>query len=142
MYTNNLEIIINAPIKNVWHALTDKEKIKEWMYDTEVETSWKEGSPIKYTCYDPKGNVVTWNGKQVIWDGVVDKVVIQKELTFFYPSMAAGLEKESFHLVEIFPEVTKVSLSQDFLTKEAANLYFGNTRKMLHQLKDFLEIWY
>lgn len=142
MYTNNLEIIINAPVKKVWNALTDKEKIKEWMYGAVVETDWTEGSPIRYTCYDTKGNVMTWNGRQMVWDGVVEKFVPQRQITYFYPSMAEGLEKENFQLVEVFPEVTKLALSQDFMTKKSADLYFGNTRKMLEKLKEFLEIWY
>lgn len=142
MYTNNVEILINAPVKNVWSALTEKEKIKEWMHNTEVETDWKEGSPIYYTCFDQKGNIMTWNGKQMIWEGVVEKTIPNKQITCFYPSLAEGLEKESFYLMEIFPEVTKVTLSQDFLTKETAGLYLENARKMLASLKQFLEFWY
>jgi uncharacterized protein YndB with AHSA1/START domain len=97
MYTNNLEIIINAPVKNVWHALTDKEKIREWMHGVEVETDWREGSPIYYKCYDALGNIITWNGKQMVWDGLIEKVQPAKELSCIYPSKATGLEKETYH---------------------------------------------
>jgi uncharacterized protein YndB with AHSA1/START domain len=142
MYTNTLEVIINAPVKNVWSALTEKDKIKEWMNNTVVETDWKVGSSILYTCYDTKGNIMTWNGKQMIWEGVVEKVIPQKEITCFYPSLAEGLEKESFQLLEVFPEVTKVTLSQDFLAKETAHMFLDNAKDMLLRLKQFLELWY
>lgn len=142
MYTNNLEIIVNAPIKNVWKALTDEEKIKEWMTGVKVETDWKEGSPIYYKCYDAKGNIVTWDGRQMVWDGLIEKIVPHKEFSCIYPSKATGLEKESYHLLEVFPEVTKVSLVQECLSKEAATTYIDNTMDTLKKLKEFLEFWY
>lgn len=142
MYTNNIEIIINAPVKNVWNALTTKEKIKEWMTGVEVETDWQEGSPILYRCYDSRGNIVTWEGRQMIWDGVLESIVPNKELSYVYPSKATGLEKETYHLVEMFPEVTKISLTQECMTKEAAYGFIDSTKKTLENLKNFLEIRY
>jgi uncharacterized protein YndB with AHSA1/START domain len=142
MYTNNLEIIVNAPIKKVWNALTDKSKIREWMKGVEVDTDWKEGSAITYKCFDRLGNIVTWNGKQMIWDGIVESVHPHKELSCVYPSKATGLEKESYHLTEVFPEITKIILRQECLSPEAANGYVDSTRNTLQKLKEFLETRY
>ena len=84
MYTNNLEIIVYAPIKKVWKALTDADKIKVWMKNVKVETDWKEGSSILFMAYDNFGNIMTWEGKQMIWDGIIEKFVPGKELVVIY----------------------------------------------------------
>ncbi len=141
MYTNNIEVIINAPVKKVWTALTDGGIIKEWQ-NVNVETDWKEGSKIMYTLYDDKGNVMTWNGRQMVWDGIIDKMVVHKELTCIYPSKATGLEKETYTLVEMFPEVTKVNFAQECITQEAAEGYKDGTKKTLQKLQEFLETRY
>ena len=52
--TGNLataETEIEAPASRVWAALTDPDQIKEYMFGSQVETSWEVGSPI------------TWNGE-------------------------------------------------------------------------------
>ena len=36
-------INIEAPIKNVWQALTSPELIKEYLFGTDVITDWKVG---------------------------------------------------------------------------------------------------
>lgn len=142
MYSNNLEIIINSSVTNVWQALTDNEKVKQWMENVKVDTDWKEGSTIKYTCYDTKGNVVTWNGKQMIWDGIIQKMSPNKELTFLYPSKASGLEKEKYNLVELFPEITKINFVQECMTENIAKNYVDGAKDMLGKLKNFLEVRY
>ena len=36
------EVQINAPAAEVWDALVNPEKIKQYMFGTDVVTSWKE----------------------------------------------------------------------------------------------------
>lgn len=139
MYTNNLEIIVYAPIKKVWKALTDGEKIKVWMKNVKVETDWKEGSPILFTVYDNFGNIMTWEGKQMIWDGIIEKFVPGRELVVIYPSKATGLEKEVFHLVEVFPEVTKIHFEQECIGKYFAENYKEDTYHTLEKLRQYVE---
>lgn len=142
MYTNNIEIIINAPIKNVWNALTNESLIKEWLTNVAVRTDWKEGSPIYYTCYDNEGDVITWQGKQVVWDGIIEKFVPHKELVCIYPSKAVGLEKEKYQLVEMFPEVTKLQFAQEFLSPDIAENCKQESFNSLEKLKDLVEYRY
>jgi hypothetical protein len=37
---------INATRGEVWNALTDPEKVKQYMHGTEMSTDWNDGSPI------------------------------------------------------------------------------------------------
>ena len=46
---------INAPVEQVWKALTDPELIKQYFFGTQTETSWKVGTPIYF-----RGE---WDGK-------------------------------------------------------------------------------
>jgi len=41
-------ILLNAPLNEVWEALTQPELMKSWMSDSEIEivTTWEVGSPI------------------------------------------------------------------------------------------------
>lgn len=141
MYTNNLEIIVGAPIKKVWKALTDKKKINLWMGNVKVETDWKEGSTIKFTAFERFDNVMTWEGKQVVWDGIIEKIVPNRELVVIYPSKAEGLEREVFHLVEVFPEVTKIHFEQECLSKHFAENYKDNSFQTLEKLRNFVEAY-
>ena len=66
--TNDLvasaSITINAPVSSVWNALTDPEKIKMYMFGTEVVTDWKLGSKILWygewqgEAYEDKGKIL------------------------------------------------------------------------------------
>ena len=57
-------ITIQASREEVWAALTDPEKVKQYMHGTEMSTDWKEGSPIfwrgewKGQPYEDKGTVL------------------------------------------------------------------------------------
>lgn len=58
-------ISINAAPSKVWDALLDPEAIKQFMFDTDVVTDWKTGSPIVWrgewqgNPYEDKGVVLT-----------------------------------------------------------------------------------
>jgi carbon monoxide dehydrogenase subunit G len=41
-------ITIDAPITEVWRALTTPEIIKQWFFGVETETSWQVGGPIAH----------------------------------------------------------------------------------------------
>ena len=39
---------IDAPADRVWGVITDPAAVKEFMFGTELETDWNEGSPITW----------------------------------------------------------------------------------------------
>ncbi len=47
-YVVKKSIAINAPIEQVWDALTDPEKTKEYFFKCRVFSNWKVGSPITF----------------------------------------------------------------------------------------------
>jgi uncharacterized protein YndB with AHSA1/START domain len=139
MKTNNFEIYINASIERVWLALTNSVEFNKWMKRVKVETDWKQGSEITYTCYDTNGNVVKWDNRDMIWNGKIETLIINKELTCLYPSKSTGLEKESYFFEKVSDNHTKLIQIQTLTSQEIADGYKEGTSQTLQFLKNYLE---
>ena len=129
---------INAPGSRVWDALVTPAAIKQYMFDTTVVSTWKEGSPISW-----KG---VWEGKAYEDRGVILQFKPQRTLQYSHFSPLSGLpdHPDSYHTVtiELSPEGTgtRVSLSQDNnRTDEEREHSERNWSKMLAGLKKFAE---
>ena len=65
-------VSIDAPREAVWQALTDPEKVKEYMHGTTIATDWKVGSPITWSgewkgkSYQDKGEVLAFEPEKVL----------------------------------------------------------------------------
>ncbi len=86
---------INAPAASVWDALTNPEKIKKYMFVTNVSSSFKEGSPITW-----KGE---WEGKPYEDKGKILKITPQRVLQYSHFSPLSGEpdKPENYHTVTI-----------------------------------------
>lgn len=132
------EIEVNAPVEDVWEALTTPEIIKQYFFGTEVETDWKPGSPIFWrgeyqgTKYEDKGEI-----RQVIPHELI-------EFTYWssmggVPDVPENYKTVAFHLSET-PEGTKVTLEQDNNpTEENKKHSEGNWKMVLDGLKTVVE---
>ena len=139
MAINNFEIEINATIKEVWLALTNSSEFTKWMKNTKVQTNWKQGSEITYTCFDESGNVTQWDGMDMIWKGNIKIIDEQKELTCVYPDKSTGLEEESYLLKKLSDDKTKLIQIQKLTSQEVADGYKKGTSQTLELLKNHLE---
>lgn len=139
MPQNTFEQNIQVPVFKVWEALITPEIVTKWMKNTKVETDWKEGSPIVYTCYDKKGKVAKWEGKDMIWSGTIEKMSSYQELTCTYPDSKTGLTKESYILSIGENGSTDVKFVQELTTEEIASKYKEGAKDILQMLKNFLE---
>ncbi|MFZ0129330.1 MAG: SRPBCC family protein [Candidatus Dormiibacterota bacterium] len=60
------QVTIQAPVAAVWRALTEPELVKQYMYGTNMQTTWEVGSPITWkgewqgTTYEDKGSVLAF----------------------------------------------------------------------------------
>ena len=63
---------IDAPIEDVWKALTTPEIRKQWFFGVDTETDWKVGSPLthrgeyKGKPYQDKGEVLRFEPPKVL----------------------------------------------------------------------------
>ena len=132
------ETEIDAPPAKVWEALTDPEQIKQYMFGSQVETDWREGSPIVWkgeyegTKYEDKGEILEIEPERRL------------KVTHFSPLSGQEDRPENYHsLVYELEESrgrTHVSLSQDNNPdEEAAEHSRANWEKMLAGLKQVVE---
>ena len=132
------ELTINAPASKVWDALTDPKMIKQYLFGTEVTTTWKVGSPITY-----KGE---WEGKSYEDKGEVIQNEPGKLLVSTYWSSMSGLPDfpEYFKTVryELTPDGngTKLTITQDNNdSQEDATHSEQNWKMVLEGIKKVVE---
>jgi len=129
---------VEAPAQKVWGALVDPEKIRQYMFGTNVVSDWKEGSPIVW-----KGE---WKGKPYEDKGRLLKIQEGKRLEYSHYSPLTGAPDvpESYHTVsiELSEEKgrTRLTLSQDNNPNDEAREHNEKNWKMvLEGLKKTVE---
>ena len=129
---------IHAPVEDVWDALIDPEKIKQYYFGATILTDWREGNPI------------VWKGE---WDGQTyeDKCHIMRvvpgqtlQYSHFSPLIGQDDKPENYHVITIEldnqGEETKVTLSQDNNPSEEDRQHAeANWNMMLCNLKRVVE---
>ena len=132
------ETDIHAARSKVWHALTDPDEIRKYMFGSKVETDWKPGSRITW-----KGE---YDGRKYEDKGEILEVEHERrlKLTHFSPLSGEDDAPENYHTLVYELEEndgqTHVSLSQDNnRSEEAAEHSRANWERMLSGLKDVVE---
>ncbi len=139
-HTDNIatsSITVNATAEQVWEALTNPAMVKQYLFGTEMHTTWEVGSPIVY-----KGE---WEGKAYEDHGTVLEVEPNKKLVTSYWSIAFGPETpENFKTVtyEITPngDMATLTITQDNNKDEKEKEHSeGNWNTVLAKFKVVLE---
>ena len=82
----NISKKFDQPVLKVWNALTDKEKVKQYFFGTEVITDWQPGSDIVF-----KGD---WEGNKYEDKGKILEVEEGKKIKYSHLSSFSGLPDE------------------------------------------------
>lgn len=129
---------INAPASRVWEALTKPELIKQYLFDTEVISDWKVGSPITY-----KGE---WQGKPFEDKGKILQFEPGHSLVSTHWSPLSGVpdSPENYHTVSYRLSEkdgkTEVTITQDNNASEEEKMHSEqNWRQVLEGMKKMLE---
>ncbi|MGB4885995.1 MAG: SRPBCC domain-containing protein [Ferruginibacter sp.] len=138
MKTSTITIEILAPIQAVWKALSTTEGMKAWLDWLKVETDWQQNSPVVFTCFDKKGEILEYKGEKMIFKGIIESKMENKEITFDYPEQLAGIIKERYTLNEINASATSVSFTQT-CTDEKAQSQEEDQKQLMEMLKTKLE---
>ena len=131
-------IHINAPVKDVWHALIDPTMIKQWLFGTNAVSEWKKGSDITYTG--------EWEGKQYVDKGRIIDIEPEKLLHTTYFSGMSGKEDKPENYANVIYEVANekdgalLSISQDNIEDEKGQEHLKeNWTKVLEGIRRLLE---
>jgi uncharacterized protein YndB with AHSA1/START domain len=137
-YIARAQTTIAAPASLVWKALTDPDLIRQFMFGTEVVTTWEPGTPIHY-----RG---TWEGKPYEDKGTILEVEPGKRMrsTHFSPLSGQPDVPENYHtLTYTLAEEggrTTVTLTQDNNPDQAAVAHSeGMWQPMLESLRELVE---
>ncbi len=131
-------IVINGPAERVWWALVDPAAIKQYLFGTQVESDWREGSPIVW-----RGE---WQGRAYEDKGTILQLQPGRRLKYSHFSPLAGLADEpaNYHTVTVELTAdgsgTRVALSQDNNGSEDERAHSEkNWNTVLAGLKEFVE---
>ena len=130
---------INAKPSEVWDALTNPEKTKEYFFNCEVFSDWKVGSPITF-----KGKILLV--KKIEMNGKILKIEPEKLLQY---SLTNGDDKDNPSTSTVTDEltykngVTTLSITDDVGQGEGAEERFEKSEKgwdkVLKGLKELVD---
>ena len=129
----NATTTIHAPASEVWDALVDPKKIKQYMFGTDVTSDFRPGSAISW-----KGE---FNGKRYEDKGEIKRATPGRLLEYTH---ASGTKPDDVHTVTIELSgnngTTTVRLTQDNnANEEAKQESEKNWTMMLDGLKKLVE---
>jgi uncharacterized protein YndB with AHSA1/START domain len=137
-YTAEATTTINAPASKVWQALVNPEIIKQYLFNTDVISDWKVGSPIIY-----RGE---WEGKLFEDKGEILAMEPEKLLKSTHWSPLSGVpdSPENYHTVTYTlsdkGKSTEVRITQDNNASEEERAHSEkNWQTVLKGMKDLLE---
>ncbi|MBL0033921.1 MAG: SRPBCC domain-containing protein [Bacteroidetes bacterium] len=132
------EITINATPAEVWDALTNPEKTKEYFFNCEVHSDWKKGSPIIF-----EGRIMLV--KKIEMDGIILEIEPEKLLKYNlinsdgdHPTTSTVTDQLTYENGK-----TRLSISDDVGQGEGAEERYERSvkgwDKVLSGLKEFVE---
>ncbi|MCE3225613.1 MAG: hypothetical protein K0S32_164 [Bacteroidetes bacterium] len=136
--TGNVSVEIDAPAEKVWEALTTPSIIKKYFFNTNAESDFEEGSPIRFTG--------EWEGKTYEDKGTIKKVEEKKLFKYSYWSSMSGIEDKPENYAVITYKLnekngkTILSITQENIPDEKMKEHSEeNWNKVLENLKHLLE---
>jgi uncharacterized protein YndB with AHSA1/START domain len=132
-------ISIFASPSEVWKALVDPEIIKQYMYGTETETTWRLHSPITF-----RGE---WEGVPYVDKGEIVNIIPERVLSYSYWSSLSGTDDFednysiiTYHVSE-YDDETTLTVTQDNIEDEDKVIKSEeNWMSTLKKVKKILEL--
>ncbi|NOT77025.1 MAG: SRPBCC domain-containing protein [Cyclobacteriaceae bacterium] len=137
-FSINTSVTINAPVSEVWDAVTNPVQIKKYMFGTDTKSTWKVGEPIVFSG--------EWDGKPYEDKGIILAIEKEKLLKYNYWSNLSGTEDTPENYADITYEMefkngkTVFAVTQTGLkTEEAKAQSESNWGMLLGAVKEMLE---
>ncbi|MDQ6478219.1 SRPBCC domain-containing protein [Dyadobacter sp. LHD-138] len=114
MASTSISIFVSP--SEVWKALIDPEIIKQYMYGTETDTTWKLHDPITFTG--------EWEGVSYVDKGEIVNIIPERVLSYSYWSSLSGTEdfEDNYAIITYhvspYDDETTLTVTQDNLEDE------------------------
>lgn len=136
--TATVSVDIEAPARAVWHALTDPDKIRQYLFGTHTVCDWQVGSKITYSG--------EWQGKPYEDKGVILESVPGERLVMTYWSSFSGAadvpenyQKITYRLQPVASGTRLTVVQENHRDAEAKEHSQQNWRVVLDALKKIVE---
>jgi len=136
--TAKASIKINADKNEVWDALTNPDKIKQYFFGTNANSDWKKGSSLKFTG--------EWEGKTYEDKGTILDTEPGKLFRYTYWSSMGKLEDKpenyatvTYELVPAGNETILYVTQDNVASQESKEHSEKNWLYVLGELKKFIE---
>jgi uncharacterized protein YndB with AHSA1/START domain len=137
-YSSSTTLVIQAPREKVWRALTEPALVKQYLFGTELETTWQIGAPLVFRgewegkAYEDRGTVLAFEPMRALaydywssFSGHEDKPELRQVIRFELEDQAGGV---------------KLSVEQTNVDSQArADHSSENWRGVLTKLKELVE---
>jgi uncharacterized protein YndB with AHSA1/START domain len=138
-------IQIEAPVAKVWEVLTKPEWTKQYMYDCEVESDWKPGSPVIWKMMHEgkqfipvKGNVVKIQPGHLLLYTVFDPNAGMEDIPANYLNVQYELiDRAGSTLLEVTQDGYEGAANGEKRYQEAVDA--GGWDSILAKIKELLE---
>lgn len=123
------EVAVKATAERVWRALTDPAELKQFMFGSTVESTFRKGAPITFAG--------EWQGKPYKDKGEILAVEPNRLLSYshYSPMMGKPDRPENYHTVTITLAPasggTRVTLEQDNNDSEQARAHSAKNWEMM-----------
>jgi uncharacterized protein YndB with AHSA1/START domain len=115
-YISNATIEIEAPASRIWNALVTPEIAKEYLFGANIESDWKENSPITFNG--------EYNGNKYEEKGILMNVKPNIQLQYTHWSSLEGIPDipENYRIwtfdLSESENQTRLSISEDNISNE------------------------
>ncbi|HEX5936085.1 MAG TPA: SRPBCC domain-containing protein [Actinomycetota bacterium] len=136
--TTSTATTIDAPVQEVWEAITTPELIKQWFFGVDTETDWQPGSSIVH-----RGE---WQGRPYEDKGEILRIEPPTLLVHTHWSDVSGRPDRPEHYEEVTWSLSERNGSTDLMVSErnlasedVKAMSEQNWRTVLQNLKSLLE---
>jgi uncharacterized protein YndB with AHSA1/START domain len=131
-------ITIDAPIEDVWRAVTTPALIKQWFFGVDTETDWNVGSPLVHRGeyggkpYEDRGEILQFDPPKLLvhthWSDLSGK-----------PDSSEHYQEVSWALAQRNGATELTITERNLPSEEAKSVSEKSWRTVLENLKDVLE---
>ena len=128
---------IDAPIEDVWRALTTPDLIKEWFFGVDTETDWKVGSPLIHRGeyqgkpYEDKGEIVRFDPPTLLVHTHWSDISGTPDLPENYQEVTWALDDRDGTTELTVSERNLPSQQAKAVSDESWTMVLGNLKKLL-----------
>jgi uncharacterized protein YndB with AHSA1/START domain len=131
-------VTIDAPIEDVWAAITTPDRIKEWFFGVDTRSDWTQGSDLVHTG--------EWQGRPYEDKGTIVRIEPPSLLEHTHWSSMSGLPDDPEHYETVEWRLserdggTELTVSETNLpSDEARELSEQSWRMVLDRLRQLLD---